>query len=143
MRSSFLQFIKFGIVGITNNIVFFIVYYLVIVLLKNSAIKYDYIIGNVIGFFISVFWSYIINNKYVFVLAKDEKRSFWKSLLKTYISYGFTGIVLNNVLSYIGISVFNISKYISPLINLFITIPLNFVMNKYWAFKTKGVTDER
>ena len=143
MRSSFLQFIKFGIVGITNNIVFFIVYYLVIALLNNSTIKYDYIIGNIVGFFISVFWSYIINNKFVFALAEGEKRSFGKSLLKTYISYGFTGIVLNNVLSYIWISVLNMSKYISPLINLFITIPLNFVMNKYWAFKAKGASDER
>lgn len=137
MRSSFLQFIKFGIVGITNNIVFFIVYYLVIASLKNSAIKYDYIIGNLIGFFISVFWSFLINNRYVFALVEGEKRSFWKSLLKTYISYGFTGIVLNNVLSYIGISVLNMSKYIAPLINLFITVPLNFIINKYWAFKTE------
>lgn len=136
MRSSFLQFIKFGIVGITNNIVFFIVYYLIIALLKNSAIKYDYIIGNLVGFLISVFWSFIINNKYVFVLAEGEKRPFGNSLLKTYISYGFTGIVLNNILSYIEVSVLGISKLIVPLINLSITVPINFVFNKYWAFKS-------
>ena len=64
-----------------------------------------------------------------------EKRSPWKALLKTYISYGFTGIILSNILSYVWIRVFGISKYLAPLINLVVSIPVNFLMNKLWAFK--------
>ena len=28
-----------------------------------------------------------------------------------------------------------ISKYLAPLINLVVSIPVNFLMNKLWAFK--------
>lgn len=32
---------------------------------------------------------------------------------------------------------FGISKFIAPLINLIISVPVNFIMNKMWAFKTE------
>ena len=57
--------------------------------------------------------------------------------MKTYVSYGFTGIVLNNILSYLWIEKLGISKYIAPLFNLVLSVPLNFIINKFWAFRTK------
>ena len=143
MNSNFVQFIKFGLVGVSNNIIFFIVYLATVFLLKRFNYEYDYIVGNILGFFRSVFWSYLLNNKFVFSLKKGETRSFKKTLFKTYISYGFTGIILNNILSYLFISICSISKYLVPLINLIITIPINFIINKFWAYKTKGVLNER
>ena len=97
--------------------------------------RYDYILGNTIAFLLSVLWSFYWNSRYVFGLEEGEKRSPWKALLKTYISYGFTGIILSNILSYVWIRVFGISKYLAPLINLVVSIPVNFLMNKLWAFK--------
>ncbi len=99
--------------------------------------RYDYILGNTIAFLLSVLWSFYWNSRYVFGLEEGEKRSPWKALLKTYISYGFTGIILSNILSYVWIRVFGISKYLAPLINLVVSIPVNFLMNKLWAFKGK------
>ena len=32
---------------------------------------------------------------------------------------------------------FGNSKFIAPLINLIISVPVNFIMNKMWAFKTE------
>jgi putative flippase GtrA len=29
----------------------------------------------------------------------------------------------------------NISEFIAPILNLIITIPLNFLLNKFWAFR--------
>ena len=57
------------------------------------------------------------------------------TLLKTYLAYGFTGIVLNNTLSWIWIEQFGVSKFIAPLINLIVSIPVNFYINKFWTFK--------
>ena len=65
-----------------------------------------------------------------------------KALLKTYVAYGLTGIVLANVLSYVWINVFGVSKYVAPLINLVISIPLNFIINKFWAFRTPAMGPE-
>lgn len=72
----------------------------------------------------------------VFTLKEGKSRSIWKTLLKAYIAYGFTGIFLNNILSWLWVSKMGISKYIAPLINLIISIPLNFVINKLWTFKS-------
>jgi len=71
----------------------------------------------------------------VFELKNGENRSLWKSLLKTYVSYSFTGLFLNSVLLFLWVDVFHISEYIAPFINLFINVPINFLINKFWAFK--------
>ena len=66
-----------------------------------------------------------------------EERNIWAALFKTYVSYGFTGLILNNILSVLWVSVLHISKMLAPIINLVISIPINFFMNKLWAFSKK------
>lgn len=90
-----------------------------------------YTLANIIGVTISVFNSYHWNNKYVF---KSENTG-GKIFLKTYISYAGTEIVLSNIMLAIWTEVFGISKVIAPLINLIVTIPINFLINKFWAYK--------
>ena len=67
----------------------------------------------------SVLWSFYWNNKYVFTLENGKNRSLFKALLKTYISYGFTGIILNNILSWFWISVLSISILIYSIKTIF------------------------
>ena len=98
-------------------------------------VNYDYLLGTVISFILSVLWSFYWNNKMVFVQQEGEERSIWKALLKTYISYSFTGLVLNNILLFIWVNIFHISEFIAPIINLLVSVPLNFIINKFWAFK--------
>ena len=136
LAESLAQFVKFCMVGVTNTILSYGINVLVLKSLQPYEFSWDYIAGNVIAFVISVAWSFYWNNKYVFVAGEGQRRNSLLALLKTYISYGFTGIILTNVLSYIWIIILDISKYITPLINLVISIPLNFIINKFWAFKT-------
>lgn len=139
--NSFVQFIKFGIVGVSNTIISYILNIFVLLALKSANVSWDYIVGNLVAFVLSVLWSFYWNNCFVFTIESGKRRSFWKALLKTYISYGFTGIILNNILSFIWINWIDISKYIAPLINLFISIPLNFIINKLWAFKSEAINE--
>ena len=132
---SLTQFIKFGIVGATNTILSYCINILVLKILQPYHLEWDFVAGNMIAFVLSVLWSFYWNNKYVFIKQEGQKRVIWQALLKTYISYGFTGIVLTNILSWVWINVFGISRYVAPLINLVISIPLNFIINKLWAFK--------
>lgn len=133
----FVQFIKFGIVGVSNTIISYILNVLVLLALKAANVSWDYIVGNLVAFVLSVLWSFYWNNRFVFTIGNGKKRSFWKALLKTYISYGFTGIILNNILSFIWIDKIGISKFIAPLINLIVSVPLNFIINKLWAFRSE------
>jgi len=132
-----IQFIKFGIVGVSNTLVSYVINIIVLVLLKPMNVSWDYVAGNMVAFLLSVLWSFYWNNRFVFTEQGDKKRSWVKTLLKTYVAYSFTGIVLNNILSWLWIDMLGVSKFIAPLINLIISVPLNFVINKFWAFKTK------
>lgn len=134
---TFLQFIKFGIIGVSNTVISYVLNVMVLLVMRPYDIAWDYIAGNVVSFLLSVLWSFYWNNKYVFTLEEGEHRTIGKTLLKTYIAYGFTGIILNSVLSWMWISCFNVSKFIVPAINLFASVPINFIMNKLWAFKGK------
>lgn len=137
IKKSFVQFIKFGLVGVSNNAVFYLLYAGILSLLSGLEWKQDYILANVVAFTISIFWSFYWNNKYVFKKAEDNKRNMWMALGKCFLSYGFTGYIMENVLSYIWIERIGISKYIAPLLNLVFTVPANFLLNKLWAFKDK------
>ena len=139
VRNTFSEFIKFGLVGVSNTIVSYCLYALSLqIFLKlNLFPSTDYIIANIISFLLSVLWSFYWNNKYVFKLNEGEQRSIWKALLKTYFSYGFTGIILNNILLVLWVRVIGINKMLAPIINLIINIPINFFMNKLWAFGKK------
>lgn len=95
----------------------------------------DYLIAQIIAFVLSVLWSFCWNNKYVFQKEESEDRNLLQALLKTYISYAFTSLFLNSVLSIVWVEVLHISKLIAPIINLLVSVPLNYVLNKFWAFR--------
>ena len=131
----FMQFVKFGIIGLSNTVISYILNVAVLLILSPFSVSWDFFAGNIVGFVLSVLWSFYWNNRFVFTVKDGEHRSIWKALLKTYLSYGFTGIILSNVLSWVWIVQLGISKFIAPVINLLFSVPINFVMNKLWAFK--------
>jgi len=139
-EQAFMQFVKFALVGVTNTCMSTFIYWLVMLCLdKIGGFEgVDIFIANTIAFILSVLWSYMLNSKLVFKEKEDgEKRVWWKTLLKTYAAYAFTGLGLNNLLSYVWVALLGINKYIAPLINLVISVPINYIMNKFWAFRQK------
>ena len=132
-----MQFVKFGIVGLSNTIISYVIYVGGLIFLQYFGIfsKVDYLVAQIVAFILSVLWSFYWNNKMVFVLEKGKERSLWKALVKTYISYSFTGLFLNSILLVFWVQICNISEFIAPIINLLVSVPLNFVVNKFWAFK--------
>ena len=157
---SALQFIKFCIVGLSNTIICEGIY---VVLLFLGV---HYLAANIIGNLISILNAYYWSNKYVFKAEEGEKRVWWKVLLKTYATYGFSmllsagllvfwleivelerymGPVLNGLehmgitglLSNLGVvpEAKILSEILAAMINMIITIPLNYVINKYWAYR--------
>lgn len=119
------QFAKFCLVGLSNTAISLGVYY--IFLLINAEL---YIIGNVAGFIISVMNAYFWNSRFVFNKRGEKGRT----ILKNFVAYG-TNLVLGTLLLYLMVDVIGISKYIAPFINLVITVPLNYLLNKKWVMK--------
>lgn len=147
------QFVKFGMVGAINSILNYIIY---VVCIKWGM---HYIAANIIGFIIVIFNAYLLQNKFVFHKEdRIQQQTWWKVLLKTYLSYAFTGLLLTNFLSWLWIDVLDLTillypiydvtqsffgwksvdafvKYIAPFFNTIITIPINFLINKFWTYR--------
>ena len=119
------QGIRFLLVGILNFGLSYLVYASCII------IGFNYLLSNGISFCFSVLNSFVFSQKFVF---KGEGH--WaKMLFKVFLSFVGTGLVLQSVLLIIWIEVFEISSLIAPLLNIVIITPINFVIQKYWAYK--------
>lgn len=156
----FIQFIKFGLVGVSNTIVSGVIYFL----LNTVILPGVWIVASVVSWVISVLWAYFMQNIFVFKEDKNkEHRVWWQTLIKTYMTYAFTGLILNNILLFLWVNVIDIAQYSGAIIsffarihigflgdaatfssnmgwfiNMIISIPLNFLINKFWAYRQKG-----
>lgn len=129
---AFWQFVQFGIVGLSNTLISYVVY------LLGIGLGMHYLLASVLGFLVSVQNAFYWNNKYVFQAGEGEQRVWWRAWIKTFLSYASTGLVLANILLVIWVDLLHIPESLGPVINLMITIPLNFLLNKLWAFREKG-----
>ena len=139
VHEGLMQFVKFGIVGVSNTVISYVLYSVTLIALKAGGLlpKFDYLVATVIAFVLSVLWSFYWNNKFVFTMEEGQTRNIWKALVKTYISYSFTGLFLNSILMVLWVQVLGVSEFIAPIINLLVSVPVNFLINKFWAFKAK------
>ena len=87
-----------------------------------------------LGFLISVCNAFFWNNKYVFVNKKES--SIFRAFVKVFASYGFS-FLLSIFLMSLLVEVWNISSLVAPILKMLVTIPLNFALNKIWAFKDR------
>ena len=129
--NEFIQFIQFGIVGLTNT---FISYFSYLVFYKLGC---HYLIASMLSFVVSVTNSFYWNNKYVFKQENGKHRSILASYVKTFLSYAATGLVLANILLVIWVELLHLPELLGPIVSLLVTIPLNFILNKLWAFRNK------
>ncbi len=150
------QFIKFGMIGAMNTLINYGVYSFCYYVLKTNVH-----IGNFFGFTISVFSAFLLQSRFVFKESKDAApRVWWQVLIKTYISYSFSGLFLTEVLLIFWLHIVNLGQYlggiaawmtgfgihmsgtdlavsVAPFLNMVITVPINFLVNKFWAYRQK------
>ena len=150
-KSIFIQFIKFGLVGVSNTIVSGLIYFL----FNQVFFPGIWLLASIVSWVISVFWAFMLQNVFVFKEDQNaEHRVWWKTLLKTYTAYAFTGLFLSNILLFLWVNVIDIAQYCEPIIAFFARIHigflgdkatfssnmgwfLNFIINKFWAYRQK------
>ena len=79
----FMQFVKFGIIGLSNTVISYILNVAVLLIRSPFSVSWDFFAGNMVGFLLSVLWSFYWNNRFVFTMQEGQRRSVWKALLKT------------------------------------------------------------
>ena len=135
-RASLLQFVKFGIVGLSNTLIAYAVY------AASIWLGCHYLVANGLGFVVGVLNAYYWSDRYVFKKGEGETRSALWTLVKTYLAYGATGLLLASLLLYVYVDQWQVSAYLAQLLVLVVTVPLNFIINKCWSFKTKQTNEE-
>ena len=128
-KESLIQFVKFAIVGCSNTLISLAVYYALI------FPGVHYVAANAAGFVAGVCNAFYWNNKYVF--KEKTETSTLRAFGKVFVSYGGS-FLLSTLLITLLVEVLHVSEYIAPLLRLAVTVPLNFFLNKVWAFKDKG-----
>lgn len=157
-----IQFIKFGIVGATNTAISYgtemLLYYVVFKSVTFAALSdvlhgigidavpetVKIIVISLIAFLVSVTNSYVWNSIFVF---KAEKKTFPQHLwtyFKTILCYGATGMIMAPIIK-IQLTDHGVQYWLASIIVLVITVPLNFILNKVFAFgkRTKTTSSEK
>lgn len=120
-----IELIKFGLVGILNTGITFIIY--------NGLIFFNvnYVLANTIGYIAGVINSYIWNKNWVFGAKdnKDEKLIF-KFIVVNVISYAVNTGVLLLCTKYI-----TENKTIAQIPAIIVGMGVNYILNKVWTFK--------
>jgi len=136
-----LQFVKFGLVGISNTAISYTIELLCYYLLFSNhswGQNVRIVLTSILAFFVSVTNSYYWNQRHVF--GSNKKKTFVQHLctyLKTVVCYGLTGLILSPWVKTILVNK-GMAFWLATLLVLLFTIPLNFLMNKLWAFRSSS-----
>lgn len=123
------SFIKFLFVGLSNTLILFFVYYLLVFFAGTDIYLFAQTVGYLAGIVNSYFW----NSRYVFREGERGGGSF----LRMCLCYGVT-YVIQMLLLYVQVDVLHISELIAPVAAVIITTPINFVLNRLFAFHIKA-----
>ncbi len=118
----FKQIIRFGIIG---GLAFLIDYALLYIC--TDIIGIHYLISSIISFTVSVIFNYILSIKWVFEVDErtDPKRNF---LL--FIIFSVIGLGINEVIMYVGVTMWEIYYMLVKIFATFIVMIFNFITRK-------------
>jgi len=119
------QFIKFGIVGLTNTAISLATYYIAV---PQGMDKFA---ATTLGFLLGVTNAYIWNVKWVF---KGNSEGFKKTIPKFFATYIST-YFLSMLLLYLFVDIGGMNEYAAPILYTLITMFINFFLSKFWTFK--------
>jgi len=130
-QKSLVQFIKFGLVGVSNTAISYgtemLLYYVILseVLWTEKTVI---AVTSAIAFFVSVTNSYYWNNRYVFhSTGKKDVRYHLLTYIKTVLCYGVTGLVMAPAMK-MWLTDHGVPLWLGSLGTMIITIPLNFIL---------------
>ena len=121
-----ISIIKFGIIGISNTLINWIIFFLL------NLVEVNYILANIIAYSLATINSYIWNSKWVFKYNNEKLVSSLK-----FIIVNLVGLILNTIILFILVDMFNINKIISLVMATGVVMILNYISNRLWVFKQK------
>ncbi|MFL0195027.1 GtrA family protein [Clostridium sp. WILCCON 0269] len=117
------EFIKYAISGTINTLITLTIYNVLI------RIGVNYMVSNVIGYFIGIVSGFILDKVWVF---KSDKKVF--NLFAKFIIVNITSIVFSSIILFTLVNYICIDNILAQLIATISTGIFNYTMNKLWTF---------
>ncbi len=134
-----MQFARFGLVGVSNTAISYAVemlgYY---VLFAGSPLdeRAKVVLVSALSFLVSTVNSYYWNNRFVFKGGQKSVAGHLAAYLRMAACYAVTGLALSPLIK-LGLGKLGLPFWAASISTLIVTIPLNFILNKFWAFARK------
>lgn len=119
-----IRFIKFGMVGVINTLVNWIIFFIL------NALGMYYILANIIAYILGTVNSYLWNTLWVF---KYKDKASTETTIK-FIILNLIGLGLNIGILYVLVDLCNLNKFIGLVITTAIVMIINYIVNKLWVF---------
>ena len=119
-----IRFIKFGMVGVINTLVNWIIFFIL------NALGMYYILANIIAYILGTVNSYLWNTLWVF---KYKDKASTETTIK-FIILNLIGLGLNTGILYVLVDLCNLNKFIGLVITSAIVMIINYIVNKLWVF---------
>lgn len=135
--AKYAQFLRFAFVGVLNTLIQYgieqLCYYVVFPDVnlfaglggENTRVW----VVTAIGFVVSVTHAYFWNSRFVFREPGSLSKYF-----RSVASYALTGLVLSPLIKRLAQG-WGLPFWAASLVSLLVTVPLNFILNKFWAFR--------
>lgn len=127
MKKSIKQFVKFSIVGAVNTVLDASIFYVLI-----NFLSLNYLLANVISFFISVTNSFFLNRSFTFKVKERNKFDYHKFVL---VSLG--GLMISEAVLFMSVKEFGLDPMVGKLIAIFFTVIWNFFGSRNIVFKNR------
>ena len=124
-----IELTKFTIVGLINSALTFIIFF---ILLK--IVKINYLVSLSITWFVGILFSYIFN--YVWVFKPEQKLQF-KTRFAKYLTAYLTSFLINFLLITAIVESSNIDPFYVQTGLLPAIVAFNFLTSKFWSLKNK------
>ena len=125
------SFIKFCIVGVSNTIVDFSIYFLLT--REEPLLSRHFIVAKAISFFMATIWSFVANRRFTF----SEKDSInLGDFLRFYIAIG-SGVFINTGVYYLCLNGLHLYDLLGVILATLATAIYSFLFLKFWVFSPK------
>lgn len=123
------EFIRFVLVGGINTMNYYLIY-----LVSFHFLTISYMISHWAAFLISMVISFFLNVYFTYYV---------KPTLKKFLQFPLTQIVnfsASSILMYVLVQWFGVSQYIAPIISVFFTVPITFLLTSKILKREKVVS---
>ncbi|MCJ2148288.1 GtrA family protein [Bacillus sp. GM2] len=121
------EFIRFAVVGAVNTLNYYAVY-----LLLHVLLQLNYMVSHIAAFFVSLVISFFLNCYFTFKI---------KPTLAKFLQFPLTqlfNLTVSSLFVYTFVNFFKMNSEAAPLVSMFLTVPLTFLVTGKILKKDRG-----